>query len=199
MRLTAVPRAESDRGGDGRQSGGDRGGGEGGRGGGLGAGHHRAGWHIAGLKVTIRTGGFICKSSAQVYHKRPQVLQDSQATRKETMPRGHVSVTEPHLQPLLACGIMWGGNKWFGLSQLILSDDAKLKRRAGSEEQLRPRLQDSLYCCRAGVDAIKGRRFGKKIAAYVQSTEAKTAPGTNICLMKHVQLAYGGKTAALFF
>lgn len=69
MRLTAVPRAESDRGGDGRQSGGDRGGGEGGRGGGLGAGHHRAGWHIAGLKVTIRTGGFICKSSAQVYHK----------------------------------------------------------------------------------------------------------------------------------
>lgn len=109
MRLTAVPRAESDRGGDGRQSGGDRRGGEGGRGGGLGAGHHRAGWHIAGLKVTIRTGGFICKSSAQVYHKRPQVLQDSQTTRKETIPRGHVSVTEPYLQPLLACGIMWGG------------------------------------------------------------------------------------------
>lgn len=70
MRLTAVPRPESDRGGDGRQSGGDRGGGEGGRGGGLGAGHHRAGWHIAGLKVTIRTGGFICKSSPQVYHKK---------------------------------------------------------------------------------------------------------------------------------
>lgn len=118
MRLTAVPRAESDRGGDGRQSGGDRGGGEGGRGGGPGAGHHRAGWHIAGLKVTIRTGGFICKSSAQVYHKRPQVLQDSQATRKETMPRAHVSVTEPHLQPLLACGIMWGG----GINGLVSVD-----------------------------------------------------------------------------
>lgn len=94
---------------------------------------------------------------------------------------------------------MGGGNKWFGLSRLILSDDAKLKRRAGSEEQLRPRLQDSLHCCRAGIDAIKGKRFGKKIAAYVQSTEAKTAPGTNICLMKQVQLANGGKTAALFF
>lgn len=85
MRLTAVPRPESDGGGDGRQSGGDRGGGEGGRGGGLGAGHHRAGWHIAGLMVTIRTGGLICKSSPQVYHKRPQVLPDSQTTRTETV------------------------------------------------------------------------------------------------------------------
>lgn len=84
-------------------------------------------------------------------------------------------------------------------SQSTDSEDAKLKRRAGSEEQLRPRLQDRLYCCCAGIDAIKGRRFEKKIAAFVQSTEAKTALGTNICLMKELQLAYGGKTAADIF
>lgn len=58
MRLTAVLRTKSDKGGDGGQGGGDRGGSEGGH---SGTGHHRAGWYIEGLYVSTRTGGFICK------------------------------------------------------------------------------------------------------------------------------------------
>lgn len=69
MRLTAVLRPKLDKGVDGGESGGDRGGGEGGQRGGLGAGHHTVGWYIAGLKVSARTGGFICKLSPQVYDK----------------------------------------------------------------------------------------------------------------------------------
>lgn len=49
MKLTAVLRTKSDKGGDGGEGGGDRGGSEGGHSGGLGTGHHRAGWYIAGL------------------------------------------------------------------------------------------------------------------------------------------------------
>lgn len=69
MGLTAVLRPKLDKGVDGGESGGDRGGGDGGQRGGLGTGHHTVGWHIAGLKVSARTGGFICKSSPQVYDK----------------------------------------------------------------------------------------------------------------------------------
>lgn len=49
MRLTAVLRTKSDKGGDGGEGGGDRGASEGGHSGDLGTGHHRAGWYIAGL------------------------------------------------------------------------------------------------------------------------------------------------------
>lgn len=49
VRLTAVLRTNSDKGGDGGEGLRDTGGSEGGHSGGLGTGHHRAGWYIAGL------------------------------------------------------------------------------------------------------------------------------------------------------